>query len=228
MGNESYIDIIVFAVLAGVLILRLRSVLGRRTGNEKPPQENERFGHIGREAETEDTVVPMPQRDVQPPAEPVKAPEEALDGLEAIQAADPNFVPEAFLGGARRAFEMVLEAFAEGDVETLRNLLNDDVFANFKAAIEDRQAAGERLETDVVSFIDIAIDEAALNGREAAVTVRFVTEQVNLVSNADGEIVEGNPEQTVRVVDLWTFARDVRARDPNWRLVATDSPEDAD
>ncbi len=211
-----FIDIIFFAVVAAFLVLRLRSVLGRRTGEERPPPD------LTPRRNT-DNVIDLPGAR-KPAAEPeIAGP--AGSGLTAIRAADPAFDPEVFLAGARAAFEMIVAAFAAGDSRTLRPLLSDEVYRNFAAAIESRARAGERLETKLVAIRAAEPAAAGLDGSLAHVTVRFVSEQVNVVRRADDTVAEGDPDHAAEVVDEWTFHRDLRSANPNWALVATRSPE---
>jgi predicted lipid-binding transport protein (Tim44 family) len=215
-------------------VMRLRSVLGRRTGTEKPRDILARR----RAEESRDKVIPLPDRSppreeeaAQPaevlPPEPVpsEAPTGALQQVLArIRSADPEFDPRQFVDGARAAFEMIVQAFAQGDTGTLRPLLSDEVFDNFKGAIDARKQAGHTLETTLVGITSIDIIEADLQGRLAILTVKFVSEQVNVTKDADGKIVDGDPALVTSVTDIWSFARNVKARDPNWTLVATRSP----
>jgi predicted lipid-binding transport protein (Tim44 family) len=210
-----YFDIIIFAMIAAFLVLRLRSVLGRRTGTEKPRE----FRPLAKPAT--DNVVSLPEglhahEELAPPASP-----EA--GLTQIRNADPKFDPDGFVQGARGAFEIIVKAFAAGDTATLRPLLSDDVYERFAEAIRHRLAAKETLETHLVTIKAAEIDEAELNGRTAFVTVKFVSDQVNVTRAADGKIIEGEPDNVVEKTDFWTFARNTRSQDPNWLLVATRS-----
>ena len=135
--------------------------------------------------------------------------------------ADPSFDEAGFLGGARGAFEMIVTAFAKGDAETLRPLLADGVFQNFKRAIDDRVSRGETLETTLVGVTAAELVDADLDKSTAKVTIRFVSEQVNVTKDASAKIVDGDPNKVVTITDVWTFARDVRSSDPNWMLVET-------
>ena len=222
MGDfPHYFDIILFAMVAAFLVLRLRSVLGRRTGNER------RRDPIVRRAEpTGDKVIAFGQRPngaapapatTEPPGDAVAA------GLARIRDADPGFDPPQFLEGARAAFEMIVAAFAEGDKARLRPLLSDEVYRPFCTAIDERSAAHETLESRILALKQIDISEAELDGRAARVTLKIVSDQINVVRAHDGSIVDGDPEHAIEKTDFWTFARDTRSADPNWALVATDS-----
>ena len=224
MGDlPHYFDIILFAMVAAFLVLRLRSVLGRRTGQEP------RHDPVLRRAEAPgekigDKVVtlgnrnPAPQPTVSaPPADAVAA------DLERIRSADPGFDPSQFLEGARAAFELIVGAFAAGDTARLRPLLSDDVYTPFAAAIAERAAAGETLETRIIGLTRLDITEAGLTGRLARVTVKFVSDQINVLRAHVGSVVDGDPDHAVEKTDFWSFARDARSTDPNWVLVATAS-----
>jgi predicted lipid-binding transport protein (Tim44 family) len=214
------IDIVFFALVAVFLVLRLRNVLGRRTGTEREPQREWKSA-----AESpQDNVIDLASVR-KPPAEPV--PEGPLAaGTLAIRSADPGFSLDGFLLGARSAFEMILEAFAAGDKQSLRPLLADAVFQSFCAAIDARDRAGERLSTELMGIRKVEPIEVRMDGSFAVVTVRFVSEQVNVVKDLDGKVVDGDPTRVVDVTDEWTFRRDTRSPDPNWQLSATRSPED--
>ncbi len=146
------------------------------------------------------------------------------EGLLRIKRADRNFTRASFLEGSQAAFEVVVGAYAAGDTEALRPILADDVYRRFARAIRDRAGARRSLETTVVSNDGSEIIEAGMNGRTAIVTVRFTTHQINVTRDADENVVDGDPREAVEVVDIWTFERDTRSRDPIWNLVATRIP----
>lgn len=221
-GGLGFLDIILFAMLAAFLIYRLGSVLGKRTGHEQ--RRPELFGRGGaRESKSEDNVISLPDRGGER-AEPEKPQTPLEAALTRIKIADRRFDEKTFLEGARMAFEMVVNGFAAGDTGTLRNLLSDEVYENFAAAIREREANKQTHETTVVGIDHAEIIEAEMEGRRAIVTVKYVSEQVNATRAADGSVVAGDPSAVVRITDIWTFARDVSASDPNWTLVATRSP----
>lgn len=233
MGNGfQFLDIVFFALVAGFLILRLRSVLGRRTGNERPPE-----------------VFPL-RPPMEPPARPIKLPEPPRTGrqpeetsvdrrvetqvdrvdtsplaanLTKIRIADRDFDPDRFLAGARAAFDIVVAAFAKGDAGALRPLLSGEVFAQFKTAIDARNAAGHTLETTVVAGTAPVIVDADIDGRTARITVKFATQQINVTRDGAGNIVDGDANAPADVTDIWTFARNLRSPDPNWTLIATEA-----
>jgi len=225
MGEGFYfIDILIFAMIAAFLVYRLRGVLGRRHGEERqrPNPYTPRPGQEGG-----DNVVTLPDRTRPPVDIPPPTPGEPYSlaaGIAQIQANDPTFDEKGFMQGARQAFEMIVTAFAHGDTPTLRPLLSDDVYDNFAAAIRNRQAAGETLETQVVSLHDADMIEARMEGRTAFVTIKFVSDQINVTRNTEGAVVDGDPNQPLEVVDIWTFARNTRSRNPNWTLIETRVP----
>lgn len=229
MGNGfQFLDIIFFALIAAFLVLRLRSVLGRRDGFGGRPRDP--FAPPEQSEADNENVVPLPDHsdpgafdemvDGKPapeagPFDPIAA------GLAQIRRTDPAFDGEEFLVGARTAFEMIIHAFAAGDVDTLRALLSREVFANFAAEIAKREESGETQETIVTAIRVSDIVEVNVDGRSAFVTVKFVSDQTNLTRDHEGRVVDGDPEATTEVTDFWTFSRNLRARDPNWTLVAT-------
>ena len=222
------LDIILFAALAAFLVFRLRSVLGKRTGHERRPPQDPLAGP-SRDAKSDDNVISLPDRgaqkgDAEAAFEAADSDDPLAAGLTQVRIADSSFTPAQFLPGAQAAFEMVVQAFAGADTKTLRNLLNDEVFDNFSTAIKQRQDAGETLETTLIGIKSADIIEARVDGRMAFVVVKFVTEQVNVTKNKDGAVIDGDPNHVTNVTDLWTFARNTRARDPNWLLVETRSP----
>lgn len=213
------LDIVLLAMVAAFVVLRLRSVLGRRTGHERPPPRLE-----GRERTDGDgNVVQLPSRG-DPAVEPEIAGGPASAGLTRIQLADPSFEPAQFLQGARAAYEMIVTAFAAGDTSTLEPLLNEEVFRNFSAAIEERKRAGHTLETTLVAIKQAEIVEAELRGTMAEVTIRFVSELINATRDGEGNLVAGNPNAVDEVTDIWTFSRDTQSQDPNWFLIGTSVP----
>jgi len=219
MANSELLDIVLIAV-AGFILFRLYTVLGRRTGHERPPQENYRLSHTPEAPAqpADDNVLPMPGRaeiiDGRP-ADPVAR------GLLDVKLADRAFETEHFLSGARQAYEMIVTAFAHGDRAGLRPLLSAEVYKAFDGAIAARDAAKQHTQFTFVGFKDAKIVQAALKGRIAEITVAFGAQFISATSNEAGAVVEGSPTSVRDVTDVWTFSRDSRARDPNWTLVAT-------
>lgn len=226
----AYLDIIFIAMVAAFIGLRLRSVLGKRTGHERrrtsriDPQPAPARGESQAHGEN---VVPLPDRTApgrgldEAVLEGVEA--DAVEGIAAIRSADPGFEPSSFIHGARAAFAMIVEAFARGDKATLQPLLSGDVFASFAAAIDQREADGQVLHTELVAVPGAQIVAAGLARSMARVTVRFRSEQLNVTRDRQGAVVSGDPSRTEEIVDLWTFERDTSSRDPNWALVETRS-----
>ena len=218
--TETVLEIVLLAMVAAFLGLRLYSVLGRRAEQEEEvvPQ---RF-----DAEDKPAGIPRPA-----PAGPVVAPRPPeLDGvmpavergLREIAAADNSFNISQFLEGARGAYRMVLEAFWKGDRETLRELCDDDVYDGFIAAIEAREAAGETLENTLIRIEETRIHSASLDGRMARIALLFVADIAALTRDKDGNVIAGSLDDAIESRDVWTFSRNVSARDPNWLLDETD------
>lgn len=230
MSDAIDIYTVIFLVLAVFIFLRLRAVLGQRTGEERPPSDP----YSRREQQppsANENVVQLPNRKAEAPDEPVEPQKRwegiaepdspVADGLDAIQAADPSFDANMFVQGARSAYEMIVTAFAEGDTKTLKPLLAKDVYENFAAVIAERDRRGETVESTFVAIDKAAIREAEVRDRTAQITVEFVSELVTATRDRDGQVIDGNPDKVSELTDIWTFARDTSARDPNWKLVAT-------
>ncbi len=227
---------IIFLALAVFIFLRLRSVLGQRTGRERPPYDP----YSAREAArppTNDNVVALPPRAPDTAPKPVIDAEPAADrwkgvaeagspaaaGLDALLAQDASFDPKHFLTGARAAYEMIVTAYAQGDRRALKNLLSKEVYDGFESAIKERETRGEKAETRFVSIDKSDITAADVKVRTAQVTVRFVSQLVSVTHDRDGNVIDGSPDKVTDVTDVWTFARDLSSRDPNWKLVATEA-----
>jgi predicted lipid-binding transport protein (Tim44 family) len=216
MGNGfQFLDIILLAMVAAFIALRLTSVLGKRTGHEGAPR-------LPGAAEPEDgkaKVIPLPDR--RPRSE---APPDANDPTAGIAAADRDFDRETFLAGAKQAYELIIQGFARGERAALKPMLSSDVFEDFSGAIKQREAAGHKQETTIVAIKTAEIVAAGLKGRNAEITVRFVSDLINVTRDAEGNVVDGHPSAVDEVTDVWTFARSLQSRDPNWTLVATAAP----
>lgn len=225
-GGGFPIDLILFAMVAAFLVLRLRSVLGRRTGYERPQRPEGAHPYDPKQARpAQDMPADVPpaapqvggaRRSIPDPRGPVG------QALMRIKGTDPSFDPAGFLDGAEGAFRMIVDAFARGDRQTLRALLADEVYGGFEGEIARREGAGETQRSEVRAMQEMAIDAADLRGTVADVTVRFVSDQVNLTTAKDGSVVAG-AEAVTELTDIWTFQRDLRSPDPTWRLVATRS-----
>lgn len=209
--------VILFAMIAAFLALRLYSVLGKRTGHEQPlpkPAE-ERVG------------LPPAQRTIDVTAEVRETGPKAIEpgaetGLRAVIAADPSFDVALFVEGAKSAYRMILEAFWKGDEETLGWLVEEDVRAGFIAAIAERREAGHVLDNRLVAIERAQIVDVAVEGKLARITVRFDADIASVTRDADGSLVAGSMTDAIETHDAWTFARALRSDDPNWKLVETD------
>jgi len=218
MGSGlQFLDIILFAMIAAFLVLRLHRVLGKRTGHERQHHET-----MKREAEeAQDTVVRLPERRR---GEGVARDDTLAAGLTQIKVADPGFNEDEFVEGARTAFQYIVSAFAEGDKEQLEPLLEETLYKRFAEEIDRRKSAGETQKTTVVSIDDAEVTEAKMAGRDAVVTVKFESHQINVTLDSEGRVIAGDPNDIEEVTDIWTFRRNTRSRDPNWALVETHTP----
>ncbi len=228
---------IIFLALAVFIFLRLRSVLGQRTGNERPPYDRA-ARNVVQGAQDNKVVPPLPgavidqaplapTADVTPPTDRWKGIAESgtplAQGLDAIAAQDSSFDPRHFISGARSAYEMIVLAFANGDRRALKDLLSTEVYESFESAIKDREKHEQKTETRFVSIDKAELVNAEARDRSAQLTVRFVSQMVSVTRDKAGTIVDGNPDKVTDITDVWTFARDVTSRDPNWKLVGTGS-----
>lgn len=227
---------IIFLALAVFIFLRLRNVLGQRTGSERP---YERVNRDAPRPADNSNVVPLPGTVIdQAPLAPgelapavdrwkgIAEPGSALAaGLDAVAAQDSTFDPQYFLTGARSAYEMIVQAFASGDRRALKDLLSKEVYDSFDAAIRAREQAGHTTETRFVSIDKAEFVAAEQRDRIANLTVRFVSQMITATRDKAGTVVEGSPDKVTDVTDIWTFARDTSSRDPNWKLVRTESME---
>lgn len=228
MGGDFHVgSIVFFAIVVLFLLFRLRNVLGRRTGQERYRDPfARRSGPPPASAPVPGTAPegrgPVIEGTATPASESAHVPLAA--GLAQLKSADRTFDERIFLKGARGAFEIIVNAFAAGDTAALKPLLSADVYNSFAGAIQQRQAAKETHETNLMTVKDCDLMEAGLEGSTAVVTVKFVSDQVNVTRAADGKVIDGDPDRVVEKTDFWTFSRDTRSRDPNWQLVATRSP----
>jgi predicted lipid-binding transport protein (Tim44 family) len=204
---------IIFLALAVIIFLKLRSVLGQRTGR-KPPLYSARDAARGA---TNDNVVVPHWKGIAEPASSVAS------GLDVIARQDKSFNAEHFVSGAETAYEMIVLAYAQGDRRTLRNLLSHEVYEGFEAAIRKREAKGETAESRIVAIEKSEITAVELRNRAAQITVRFVSQLVSVTRDNARNVIDGNPEKVTDVTDVWSFARDLSSRDPNWKLVATEA-----
>ncbi len=217
--NSSLLSLLVLAGIAIFLILRLRSVLGTREGFEKPPARPDARGDDPRR--DFEVIEGGPDLDI---TDHVEDGSDSAKALAAMKLAEPGFQVGEFLQGARGAYEMILMAFENGDVDELRNFLAEDVMDTFVSVIAQREDQGLTIDASFVGMRELNLQSASFDreNSEAEITVRFVAELTSVVKNADGEIIEGDPNAIKRQRDVWTFARHMGSNDPNWVLVATD------
>lgn len=227
---------IIFLALAVFIFLRLRNVLGQRTGGERPPFDRTArntlpgtpdTGMVPMPGKVIDQPPPVPSTEVTPPTDRWKGVADAgtplAQGLDAVASQDSSFDPKHFLSGARSAYEMIVLAFANGDRRALRDLLSSEVYDSFEAVIKDRERHDQKTETRFVSIDKAELVGAELRERFAQLTVRFVSQMISVTRDRTGTIVDGNPDKVADITDIWTFARDTASRDPNWKLVGTGS-----
>ena len=242
MSEAFDIYTLLFLVLAVVIFLRLRNVLGRRTGNERPPYDPYTTPDAKRPGapQSNEPVValsrgrsgrgPMAETSV-PSIEDIEArlgghaPKGSVlrQSLTELLRVDPSFDPVHFLDGAKSAYEMIVMAFADGDDAVLKELLGSDVYDGFEGAIRERETKGEKVESTLVGINKADIIEAEVKNRTAYVTVKFVSEMISVTRDAEGEVVEGDPKKVREATDIWTFARETASKSPNWKLVATEA-----
>ncbi|USG61386.1 Tim44/TimA family putative adaptor protein [Sneathiella marina] len=218
-----FLDIILLAAVAGFIFLRLRSVLGRRMGHEQSPPEEQKQRSIkdDKSADNEDNVVTLDGK-AKSPFESPFAGTELSRTLTQIRQIDKSFDQTTFASGAQAAYEAIVVAFARGDRSTLKELLADDVYENFETSIQDREDQEYNMSTDIVSIHSADIIDATLEHKEAEVTVKFDAEMISMTKDEDGVVVAGDP-MPHRVQELWTFARNLKSRNPNWLLITTRS-----
>ena len=213
--------IIIFLALAVFIFLQLRSGLAQRTGRERPPYEVTLPSRPAKGS-------PHPAKASQPPGDRWKGIAESgspvAAGLDEIATADSGFDAKHFIAGARTAYEMIVTAFASGDRRQLRSLLSREVFDGFDAAITERERRSETAETRFVSIDGSTITAAELRNRATAqITVRFVSKLVSATRDRAGAVIDGSADRVTDVTDVWTFARDISSRDPNWKVIATEA-----
>ena len=225
-----------FVIAAIVIFFQLRNVLGKRTGNERPPYDPYTAGRSNGRAEADkaegENVISLPRRKgaeaentyaaIDAYAQPGS---ELNSGLRAIRDADASFDPKTFAEGAKMAYEMIVMAYADGDRRTLKNLLSREVYDGFVAAISERESRSEKVQSSFVGIDKAEIANAEMKGSEAHVTLRIVSQLISATLNGAGDVIDGDPETVAEVKDVWTFARDTRSRDPNWKLVATEADD---
>ncbi|MDF1610493.1 Tim44/TimA family putative adaptor protein [Hoeflea sp. YIM 152468] len=234
MGSFDFVTFFFF-VAAVIIFIQLRSVLGKRTGHEHPPQDR-----LARRDQAPDAgglddpkVVTLPRRGREPAASDTFAAADAYaepgselnNGLREVMQADSTFDPAGFVQGGSMAYEMIVSAYAEGDRKTLKGLLSREVYDGFVAAIDEREARGETVRSNFVGIEKASIIQADMKGTEANITLRIISQLISATLDKDGEVIEGDLIEATDVNDVWTFARDTRSRDPNWRLIATEADQ---
>ena len=231
MDNGFDIYTLLFLVLAVVIFLRLRSVLGRRTGSERPSFDPYSAQKDGQKTKP-DNVVPMTGQTHQGLEDEPKTAEDRIKGfapdgselaigLTDIARKDEDFDPKSFLQGARQAYELIVTSFSEGNRKTLKSLLNKDVYEGFEGAIQQREDKGEIVDSSFVGIDKADLIEAELKNKTARVTIKFVSQLITAIRDSSGEVIDGDPKAIHEVTDIWTFAREITSKDPNWKLVAT-------
>ncbi len=227
------ITTIIFALLAAFVVWKLRSVLGTRTGHERPPQDRTRSDSLDK-TKPEGNVIRLPgaandaghngpaaSADRWAPFAGVGS--DVATGFDEIVALDGDFRPAEFVEGAKGAYEMIIGAFAAGDRSSLQGLLAKDVYDSFAAAVTDRESRGDSVQTTFVSFDRAEFVDAHVRGKTANVTMKFQSKLITATKDKSGAVIDGSTDKVVDMTDIWTFARDLTLRDPNWKLVATEA-----
>ena len=213
-----FVDILIFAIIAIFLGLRLRNILGSRDGYEQSPEEMGQRQAMPQTPDNDDVSDEGMKKVV-----PIRPAALSGSGISAIKKADPSFQEDQFMQGAASAFAMVLTAFAEGDLSQLRRLLGYDLFNEFSDAIRDRNAENESLSLVIDEIEDVQILDGEMADGIASVTVRFVSKQTRRLFDGDGNEIVDDASLNEAVIDVWTFERDTQIADPNWKLVETSS-----
>lgn len=229
-----HLDILIFAAIAAFLIYRLNSVLGTKSGSERqrpnpftPPDAQQR-------PNPEAATVPAAPPPVQPMSSAVL--DQVIDakanhdgrvaqGLEDIRSADPYFDVTSFVEGAKYAFEIVVTAYARGDLPAIQPLVSPKLFADFSAGVKAREAAGLKSDLTIHRVKGARLTEAHLGGAMAYVTIDFEVDETSVTKDTTGKVVEGDPNSILTIRDVWTFTRDTRTTDPNWLLIETRAAE---
>lgn len=232
MGSNDFITLF-FLVAAVLIFLQLRSVLGRRTGNEKPPFEPTSPRDLAKpEAADGGKVITLPRKDVQDSDDRLnqadfftKPGTDANSDLRELMKVDPAFDPKGFFNGARMAYEMIVTAFADGDRKTLRGLLSRDVYDSFDKAIAERESRGEKVKFTFVGISKCELARVEIRGTDVQITLNIASQLISVTLDRNGSLIEGDEETVAEVNDIWTLSRDMRARDPNWTVIATESEQ---
>ena len=215
-----FIDILIFAAIALFLIFRLRSILGNRDGFEQKRPEQSAFDATV-QTENDNSA---PKKIV-----PLRANNAVAngEGLEAVRRADPSFKDDDFMQGATGAFSLILQAFADGDLATLRRLLAFELYEEFASSVHTRNKEGDQLAITVQSIDDVQLIDASVKDFIASVTVKFVSQQSRVVTDKDGQVIDDESEEQATITDIWVFERDTQLNDPNWKLVETQTEDDS-
>lgn len=235
---------VVFALLAVFVVWKLRSVLGTRTGSERPPHDpfnrQQPPGEAGQGAPSpgNGNVVRLPGAANSQAQTGAKKPETSADrwkgyaqpdstswtALDAIAAKDPAFDAKQFMSGAQAAYEIIVVAFAAGDRKALKPLLSNEVYENFESVISQREQQGRKVEMTFISISSAAVQDVQSRGDSGQIVVKFLSKLISATRDQGGQVIEGSPEKVTDMVDIWTFSRELGSRDPNWKLIATDAP----
>lgn len=232
MGSNDFITLF-FLVAAVLIFLQLRSVLGRRTGHEKPPVEPMSPREMAKpDAQDGGKVITLPRKEIQDGDDRLnqadfftKPGSEANSDLRELMKIDPAFDPKSFFNGARMAYEMIVTAFADGDRKTLRGLLSRDVYDSFDKAISERESRGEKVKFTFVGISKCDLSRVEIRGTEVQMTLSIASQLISATLDRNGSVIEGDEETVAEVNDIWTLSRDMRSRDPNWTVIATESEQ---
>ncbi len=219
--DSGLFEIVLLAMIAAVILFRLYTILGRRTGHEPPPQDSFRLSPPGEVPAVGDKTLPAPAR----PALIATSSDPLSHALQEIHAADRTFNIDEFLAGARHAYEEIVTAFASGNRVVLKPLLSKEVYAAFDSVIAAREENKQKVAFTFVGFKDVKAIHAAMKGRVADITVLFNSQSVSATHDATDAVIDGDPKSVREVTDIWSFERDTRSNDPNWTLVATSGAE---
>ena len=221
MNSESdFLEIIILGAIAAFLIYRLVSTLGQNSGFQQPLSK-ENLGDSLKKPSSPSSLTPEKEGTKKPEKQTEPVPTHLQEGVSLLIKNMPDFSLKSFLNGATDAYEMIVKAFAEGNLEALESLMDPKIFTDFKSSIEDRQNKKLTLETTIVRVSDVAAQSIEKDGTQATITVAFVTEQTHVLKDEAGDIIEGSPQQIEEVTDVWTFTKSLRSQNPNWSLVAT-------
>jgi predicted lipid-binding transport protein (Tim44 family) len=210
------LDLLILAMIAGFILYRLYLVLGQRTGYEDSERDDSNIVSLDAEREKHHM-----KESSKSPIEEI--PPFIRPGIQEITKVDPEFSLKNFTEGATAAFEMIINSYTKGNLKKIERLLSPDLFKEFKSAFEERQQQGHTLENTLIRIESVEVQEARVTHNIATLKVKFTSEQVPVVKDKTGTIIEGNPQQIDQIIDYWTFERNLKSSDPNWILIETDS-----